>query len=134
MGFLLGACAAERDADRVTAKAADPATARDDSRPLDIGKLEDWLRSACLREASSLRRVDTISPELMCEAMFEGLVDSAAEMGRRLVGGGDDIMMQKSAALTKDLEDALDRRPGRSGEPASPLLYPLMADAFPCGG
>ncbi len=280
MGVFLGACAAERDTDPGTettaataeTEAEDPAKARADSHSLDIGKLGDWLRSACLREASSLRPVDTLSPELMCEAMFEGLVDSAAEMGRRVEGseycvaqgfdtsaykdrvvralqvgvmkghtftefalgrlkaddkekgdcnwttqrtlgdltnkcrwfrafaasdkdaamrdlarragigsrqefrrrviegfsdctgyltgymaasffdgdtsaycadsiegkdtfkGNNDFMMRKFAALTKDLEDVLHSQSDRSDEPASRHLYPLMADAFPCGG
>ena len=271
MVLSLGACATEPD----TAKAG-PEVARDAepaktaSHPLEIGKLDDWLRSACLREASGLRPTKTISPELMCEAMFEGLVDSAAEMGRRLEGsdycvaqgfdagaykarvvralevgvmrdraftefalgllksgdkdkncswtgertlgdlanechwfrafeasdrnaalrdlarrggidseeelrrqvaeglsdctgyftgymaasffdedapaycadsvrdkdplGGDDFMMKKLAAISRGLEGALDGQTGRAEEPASPRLYPLMVDAFPCAG
>ena len=281
MVFLLSACAVQRDVvdvgpekaqDVEPAKTKAVAPVEAASRSLGVGKLEDWVRSACLREASSLRRVDTISEKLMCKPMFEGLVDSAAEMGRRLEGskycvaqgfdtgayqeamvtalrvevirgraftdhalgqlksddpekdscnwasqrklgalvkkcqwfraatasdrnaalrdlmrrsgirsaekfkqklvenasdctgyytgymaasffegynsaycadsvrgngpldGGDDIMMQKLAALTENLEEALDSKPGRSNEPVSPHLYPLMVDAFPCGG
>lgn len=54
--------------------------------PVDVGKLEEWLGSTCLRDPSDTGVSGVILPLVMCEAMFLGLIDSAAEMGRSVEG------------------------------------------------
>ena len=107
--------------------------------------IRDLARRAGIGSRQELRR-RAIEGFSDCTGYFAGYMaagffggDTSAYCADSIEGedplrGDDDVMMRKFAALTKGLEEALDSRSGRSEEPASGHLYPLMADAFPCGG
>lgn len=84
LACFLAACAGQESAQEpATAKAGQQSG---DFAPADIGELDEFVGSACLRAHSSSVPLSTLSPDTICDAMFAGLLDSAAEIGRRLEG------------------------------------------------
>ena len=81
---LLAACAGQEAAQEPSTAKAEQQSG--DFTPADIGELDEFVGSACLRAHTASVPLSTLSPDTICDAMFAGLLDSAAEMGRRLTG------------------------------------------------